>query len=270
MELIDILYKINWGAFIAILALILSQLPPIKQMIRGKRLRMAIADTANFSHVFGNTNMSLWVDLENVGGKTITVNRIKCYLTRHDGPTQILNARAYWMTESLPSERQFLLPFAEISLKPGDKWSRFLQFWDTKTWSKSVESKTKSLISKMRVDISTKAMESDKELSAIAMDQRPTVEADISLMQEINDLVRSLKKIEEGDYELLVGAYEESTPTPLKMLGFNLTIFENDAREIFEDMEDYKYGFGLHIPSRKTKWLQVIIRSKSEFKIPRD
>jgi hypothetical protein len=270
MNFFEVINKINWSALLATIALILSQLPPIKQLIKGKRLRMVIADIAQFSHVFGNTNLSLWIDLENVGAKMITVDRIKCYLTRRDGPTQILNARTYWMTESLTREKQLELPFALISLKPGDKWSGYVHLWDTKAWSKAVESKTKSLISKMRADITTKAMKRDKELTAIPMNERPVVEADLSLMNEINDLVKSLKRIEEGDYELLVGAYEESSPAPIKMLGFNLTIFETDAREIFEDMEDYKYGFGLHIPSTKTKWLQVTIRSKSEFTIPRD
>lgn len=256
----------DWKAIIALLALILSQLPPVRQLFKGKKLRMSIADVVQFTHYFGNTNLSLWIDLENVGAKTITIKRINCFLRRQEQTLQVLTARTFWLTESLSREKPIQLPLPEIGLKPGERWSGYLLFWDTKAWSKAIESKIKSVISKMRDDISSKDAIRDKEMSALPSENRQLVEANPSIMQEINEILRNLKKIEEGEYEIYVAAYETIDHSPLKILGFDLTIFENDAREIFKDIKDYKFGFGVHLPSTTKEWVQVNIRSKSEIK----
>jgi len=262
----DLLSIFDWKAIVALLALILSQLPPIRQMIKGKRLRMSVADLAQFTHVFGNTNLSLWIDLENNGAKTITISRINCLLKREEQTIQTLTARTFWLTESLSTEKPLELPLPEIALKPGDRWSGFLHFWDTNAWSKAIQGKIKSIIVRMRDDIALKAAIRDKEMEAIPSTIRPLVEADSSLMQEINDVLRSLKKIEEGDYEIIVAAYESNAPSPLKSLGFDFTFFETDIKDIFEDTADYKYGFGVHLPSSKTKFIQIYLRAMREKK----
>ena len=264
----NILEVFDWKAIVALLALILSQLPPVRQMIKGKKLRMSVADIAQFTHYFGNTNMSLWIDLENVGAKTITIRRINCFLRRQEQTIQTLTARTYWVTESLSHDKPLELPFPEIALKPGERWSGYLRLLDTKAWTKAIESRVKSVISKVRDDITSKAAIRDKESKAIPMAERPLVEveADPLLIQEINDILKHLKKIEVGEYEMFVAAYETIDQSPFKILGFDLTIFENDVREIFEDTADYKYGFGVHISSTKTKFIQISIRAKREGK----
>ncbi len=254
----------DWKAIIALLALILSQLPPIKQMLKGKRLRMVVADIAQLFHLFGNTNLSLWIDLENVGGKTITIRRIKSILARREEMSQTLTAKTYYVTESFSRDRVVELPFAEIALKAGEKWSGLIHFWDTQTLSKSVETKLKSAISKIRNNVIEKVSQQNNEMASVPVLNRPLVEADSELLQEILEIVKNLGKIEEGEYELLVAVYEEPDHSPFKIQGFDLTVFESDVKDIFEDTEDYKYGFGIHLPSRKNKTVDVHIRSKNE------
>lgn len=262
----EVLNIFDWKAIIALLALVLSQLPPIRQMIKGKKLRMSVADIAQFTHIFGNTNMSLWIDLENIGAKTITISRINCLLRRQEQTIQTLTARTYWVTESLSREKPLELPLPEIALKPGERWSGYLHFWDTNAWSKAIQGKVKSIILRMRDDTTSKATIRDKAMESIPINSRPLVEADPSLMQEINDILKNLKKIEEGDYEMFVATYETTARSPLKTLGFDFTIFETDVQDIFEDTVDYKYGFGIHLPSSKTKYVQIYIRAKREGK----
>ena len=260
----DILQIFDWKAGIALLALVLSQLPPVRQMIKGKKLRLAIADIAQFTHVFGNTNMSLWIDFDNVGGQTLTVRRIEAILVRRDGPAQRLTARTYWVTESFSRDKAIELPVAEICLKPGDKWSGYLHFWDTALWSRAIQESVKSLTSKFRDDITAKLSKRDKELAHLSATERPLVEADRGLVEELTDIVKKVKRLEQAEYELFVAAYEHPSDPPLRISGFDLTLFQSDVHDIFEDTADYKYGFGVHWSSTKTKYVTVYLRSKSE------
>lgn len=257
----DILNVIDWKVFIAFLALILSQLPPVRQMLKGKNLRMAVAKVASFQHTFGNTNIILWIDLENIGGRTITISLINCSLSRQGQIIQTLTAGAYLLTESLDKEKPIQIPPSEIALKQGERWSGYIQFWDDKAWTKGIESRIKSLISKARDDINSKVTLQNKQMAGTPPPDRPLVEVSPHLVQEINGIVKSLQKIDIGDYELSVAVYETIDRPPLKILRFDLTIFDTDFHEIFEDTEDYKYGFGIHLPSRKLKSVAISMRT---------
>ncbi len=225
---------------------------------------MVIADNIVFSHYFGNTHINAWIDLENVGGRTITIRRITAVLARGERTTQILTARTYWVTESFSRENPLQLPLSEIRLKPGEKWSGLLHLWDVGSWTKAVESNVKSVISKIRDNINSKIKSQNKEMQTIPLHERSLVEADQNLVQEALDIVKNLKRIEQGEYELLTAVYENVDQKPLKILGFDLTIFENDVRDVFEDTQEYKYGFGIHITG-KPKYVDVRIRAKYEF-----
>lgn len=258
MDLIKVL-----NAAIAVLAVILSQLPPIRQMLKGKKLRISVADPAQVLHVFGNTNMSLWIDLENVGGKTISVTRIICILARQ-GCRQFLTAKTYWLTERLGSDKPLELPLPEIVLKPDERWSGYVHLWDTESWGKTIERRVKSLIVKMRDDLFRKTAKDDKEMSTVPLADRPLIEVDPNLIQEAYDIVRELRTLEASDYELLVAAFDDPQRSPLKILGFRFTLFESDISDVFEDIEDYRYGYGTVLPARKAKYVQVTIRAMNE------
>ncbi|MGD0036287.1 MAG: hypothetical protein ABSC53_03220 [Bacteroidota bacterium] len=263
----NIFEAIDWKAIVAILALVLSQLPPIKQMIKGKKLRMAMPAVAQFTHVFGNTNLSIWLDFDNVGGKTVTVRRIEAILRKINGPKQKVIAKSYWITESLSHDKPTALFLGEIALKPGEKWSAFFNFYDDALWSRDIQSKVSSIKSKFREDINAKVSERDKKMPNVPQNERPLVEADRVLVEEVLGIVRDLKRLEQAEYELIVAAFEQSENSPLSILGFDFTLFENDVREIFDDTSDYKFGYGIHLSSTKTKYVTINLRPMNEEKV---
>lgn len=264
MEFIE---KINWSFWIAFLAVVLSQLPPIRDMIKGTKLRIATADMAQFSHFFGNSKMYLWVTLENVGGKSISINRIICFIRKkQNGKVHTLAAKTYWLTQSLSTEKPTEVPLAEIILKPGERFSAFLHFWDTHSWEKAIEGDIKSITLQVGDNIAKKINEREKSVKDVPINELPLVEADPQLIQGALKIVESQRKLEVGEYDLLVVAYSNQCQKPQNILGFELTLFESDIKNIFEDIDDYKFGFGICFPSKKrsTAFSQIWAKKQSE------
>ncbi len=255
---LDILRGLDWGVLMAALAIILSQLPPIKQMIRGKKLRMASPERAKIYHWFGNTHMTLWLDLENIGGRDIRIKEITCLVARRGDYVQTLSARTYWLTESLTQDEGLELPLSEIPLRPGGgRWSGFLHFIDTKTWTMEIETRAKNITTYMEDDINEKLR---AQALTVPPAERIPVEADAQIMSEVTSIVNTVRKLQVGDYQLFVAAYEDTNAPPLGLLTFDLTLFEKDMRGIFDDLRDYKYGFGVFRSPRKPANVMVEIR----------
>jgi len=249
-----------WTIVISVAALFLSQLPPIRQMIKGKKLRLATARRVQLFHVFGNTNMNLWLDLENVGGRDITVRKIQCILVQREGFRHALLAESYWLTESLGRERALELPLSEIPLRPNERWSGYLHFFDANSLTKEIQARQKNAIIGIKDDIEKKL----RTQQLVPTSAPSLVEAEPSLVQETVDIIRTIRKLQLGDYEMFLVVYEDTNNTTIGLLGFDLTLFEKDIREIFEDVLDYKYGFGIYLPPRRPVNVWIEIRSKDK------
>lgn len=249
-----------WSMLVAVLALILSQLPPVRQLIRGKKLRLAVSELVGVTHSFGNTNMNLWVDLENTGGRTITIKRIKCFLKLLNGPTQVLTAMTYYLTESFSQDKEVQLPLSEIALKPGDRWSGFLHLWDVNTWTRATEAKFKAVKRAFQEDL-------DKKLAALAnvpIDKRPLVEIEPPLQREAEEIVKNVRRLDQGEYRFWVSAYEQESGSPIQVAGYEFTLFEADVSQIFENLSDFRYGFGVNLQTRKHGLVAVIARPQAD------
>ena len=244
---------IDWlTGLVALVALVLSQLPPLRRLFKKKELTLAAADTVGVLHFFGNTQLDVWIVLENSGGKQIKIDRIDCVLTRNNKEVQRLVANSYWLTESLGQDRAIQLPLAEIALKPEDRWSGYLRAWDRDRWSKPIQREVNHLSTAMREQISRK-LESGE--------QKP-VEIDDDLMEQLRDVTKRLAVLEEGDYTLTIRVFERSSTQPLQTTTFDFTMFENDVASLYADLEtDYRMGFGPLWPSVSKMPVQLNLRN---------
>lgn len=261
------------SAFVAVSAFILSQVPPIKKWFKGKRLRQVVAQQLQFTHgEFGLTWIYLWVDLENIGGKTTTVKRIKGFLFLNDKLLQPLIANTYYLTESLPSATPWTLPFSEIALKPEERWSRYITLVDIDSYTKDIELKIKDLILKIKEDATKKEMERNKNMANTPIEKRPPIEVDMTYVNDALEIVDKLKKLQVGDYKLLICAYDdpddkEDDKRPLATKGYEFTLYPDQANDIFKDIDkdQYKYGYGLDLPPQdKLKTVYINVRSISK------
>lgn len=261
------------NAIVAISAFVLSQLPPIRKMIKGKRLRQVVARQLQFTHgEFGLTWSYLWIDLENIGGKTITVKRIKGFLFLGDRLLQPLTVDAYYLTESLSSEKPWQLPFSEIALKPEERWSGYIILADSYSYSKDIEMRIKGLILKVKEDATKKEMERNKNMANTPIEKRPPIEVDMTYVNDALNIVDKLKKLQIGDYKLLICTYDdpddkEDDKKPLATKGYEFTLYQDQVNDIFKDIDrdQYKYGYGLDLPMQVTlKTVYINMRSISK------
>src|SRR5580693_4441643 len=114
-----------WAAVIAALALILSQLPPLKVLIRPTRLRLDPYDRLNIMHWLGTPSVILQLALTNTGGREVSVLSIDLTIHPEDGSAILLPALSFFVPGSTQSA-SFL--FTRFSLKPDDTWSNFVNF----------------------------------------------------------------------------------------------------------------------------------------------
>lgn len=267
---------VNWfniiSAFVAVSAFILSQVPPIKKWFKGKRLRQVVAQQLQFIHgEFGLTYIYLWIDLENIGGETIIVKRIKGFLFLNDTLLQPLIANTYWLTESLSSATPWTLPFSEVALKPDERWSRYITLAGIDSYTKDIELKIKDLILKVKEDATKKERERNSKMADTPIEKRPPIEVDMIYVDDALKIVDKLKKIQVGDYKLLICAYDdpddkEDDKKPLATKGFEFTLYPDQVNDIFKDIDkdQYKYGYGLDLPTQvKLKPVYINIRSIS-------
>ncbi len=75
-----------WAFVTAALALILSQLPPVRLLFRRATITLQPYDRLNVTHYLGNANAHLHVRLRNTGGRAVRVSSLSLLLTRDDGP----------------------------------------------------------------------------------------------------------------------------------------------------------------------------------------
>src|SRR5688572_8765093 len=89
------------SVIVALLALVLTQFPPIGQMTKGTDVRIATPESIRIWHELGNVGFTIPIDVYNAGGYTVNISRIECAILERDSGkvTQFLG-RSYYNTQA--------------------------------------------------------------------------------------------------------------------------------------------------------------------------
>ncbi len=220
-----------WAAVWALVAIVLSQLPPIHLLLRPKRLEVEVHSRIGITHKVGNPNASVVVSVRNTGGRELRIRALRLDITRDGKPLLALPAQNYF---ELPSSQSSVL-FVPFSLKPGDTWAHsvtFLNFFDRLT-EKQFREKLSALDSEIR-----------QKLRVRPEDDKRAVIADPVLVQPFNALFEKLFVWLPGEYvaNLQVDAEPGSASYSKK---YRFTLYESDTAELRAHVEDYPFGGGL-------------------------
>lgn len=228
-----------WTVLVAAVAIALSQIPPIRELVRGADLSIVVPDQFMLWHYLGNVRANIFVDIRNKGGRIAYVNRIDCRIKDEGGATvcEIPAVTYYSRQPSSQADRPTPeYPVGLIIIKPGDHWSETVHCH--KPWNDAEEERTSEIILDIRNDIETKLKVAEKV---------PLVEAEDELVQKAIDFFKNKFPLRRGTYHFLIAALSESG-RPMCVRGFRFTLFEAHIRALRSHTEGYKYGAGIYFP----------------------
>ena len=240
-----------WSVLVAVVAIALSQIPPIRELVRGADLSIVVPDQFMLWHFLGNVQANIFVDIRNKGGRIAYVHRIDCRIKDEGGATvcEIPAVTYYPRQPSSQADRQTLeYPVGVIIIKPGEHWSETIHCY--KPWNDAEEERISEIILDIRNDIGTKI----KPAENVAL-----VEADEKLVQKAMDFFRDKFPLRRGNYHFLIAAVSESGRL-MCVRGFRFTLFEAHIRALRSYTEGYKYGAGIYFPiqdASKVVWVRI-------------
>ena len=131
----------EWGTVVAVIALILSQLPPIRDLLKGTKLRLAVPERFTLWHFLGNINITIPLLIQNIGGGSVNIARIDCVIRDADG-THVWDLPAQNFYYPIRPDQGFLA--GPILLKPNEQWSGNVHCF--RTWSEADEESANEVI----------------------------------------------------------------------------------------------------------------------------
>jgi len=207
-----------FSVFIALVALVLSQLPPLKYLLRKRQIIITTPDFFKLNHAWGNATIWMFLAIHNRGGRDVTIARIHCLMTNSDEFHLDLPSQTYMAGGTQE------LQLGWISLKPEEHWSETVGFW--KVWSEAEERKANQILSKIRTNMRSQQ-------------PSPTVEAEA--LAEARSVFENKFKLDEGSYQLFISALSESGEV-ITVRGFDFTLFESDIQNLRALIDHYKTG----------------------------
>ena len=220
-----------WSAVIAILALVLSQLPPVYLLFRPRRLEVEVHSRVQITHKIGNPNVGMVVSVRNTGGRELRVRSLQISIARDGISLGTFPIQNYFESPSSQSSVLFI-PF---SLRPGEVWAHganFLNFFD-----RSTEKYARASEAALGVDIRNKVQARPK-----GDDQ--AVIAEPELVKPFMDLFQRLFMWVPGEYIIELSVIAEPGTASFSSR-YRFTMYESDSIELVSHTEDYKFGGGL-------------------------
>lgn len=220
-----------WSAVVAVLALVLSQLPPVRLWFRPSRLEVEVHSRVQLTHKVGNPNLGMYVGIRNIGGREIRVRSISVALARDGNPLGVYPIVNFFET---PSSTSAVL-FVPFTLRPSEVWAHganFLRLFDRNT-----EKTYRELESKLRANIRRK-------LAVKAENDNELVVADPEYVQPFQDMFKQMFVWFPGDYTLDLHIQVDSGEAAFGKR-YRFTLFESDSEELRSHTDDFKHGGGL-------------------------
>lgn len=217
-----------WSVVVSLVAIVLSQLPPIHLIVRPRRLEVELHSRVQLAHRAGNPNVSIVVGVNNSGGRDLNIRSMHIELKRDGQQLASLPAQAYFESPSSTSS-VLLVPF---SLKPGEQWTHSVNFF--KHFERQVEKEFRGHLSRLKSDIRQK-------LNNRPSDNKDLVEAEPELVGYFERLFNSLFIWRAGEYVLSLKVTAEPGSASYSK-DYRFTVYESDFEELRAQVDRYKYG----------------------------
>lgn len=227
-----------WSFMASVVAIGLSQLPPLHIWVRSARLTVEAYSQMFLNHNFGNPNGQLHLIVQNTGGRKIRVTAITLRFSSANGQPFALPAGNYYQKQD---DKETVL-FTPFSLLPGEEWAHIVTFfpWLSRADDKLIRD-SKAI---MKRDISAKRSLLDNK----AID----VPADAESVAPFHELLNRQFKWLPDEYEMVVSVTTEPANAVADQR-FRFVLFESDTNMMRSVAEEYKLGGGILYPAHNSE-----------------
>lgn len=221
-----------WTALFSLVAIALSQLPPVHLLLRPKRLEVVVHSRVLISHMVGNPNAGIVLSIRNTGGRSLRVGTLDLQLSRDGNPLVTLYGLSYF--ESPTSQTAVL--FVPFTLQPGDTWSHSVSFYNE--FDRQTEKIYRKSASALTADVQERIEARDPS------DNRPVIAAQ-ELVEPFLLLFKKLFIWQPGEYVAKLQVKAEPGSASFSKQ-YRFTLYESDTQELESNTEDYKFGGGIY------------------------
>lgn len=223
-----------WTALAAVVALILSQLPPLHLFFRRSRVELEVHSRFHLSHKVGNPNAQLHLILTNLGARSVRIREIRVTMRRDRKEIATLPAQSYLQN---PGDTATVL-FTSFALKPMDEWGHIVNFLNY--FSRVDEKRYRAAESALRAAIT--------DLRKLPENEDRIVEVPANLAAPFLEMFNEKFVWHPGEYEMLVTVVLSDLQIERK---YRFTLFESDAADLAKVTDDYRTGDGINWDSGK-------------------
>lgn len=219
-----------WSFMASVVAIGLSQLPPIHIWLRSARLTVEAYSQMFLNHGFGNPNAQLHLIVQNTGGRKIRVTAITLRFSSTNGQPFALPAANYYQKQG---DKETVL-FTPFSLLPGEEWAHIVTFfpWLSRADDKLI--RDSKAILRRDIDAKREGIEDEKQF----------VTADVASVAPFLELLNRQFKWLPNEYEMVVAVTTEPA-NAITDQRFRFVLFESDTITMRRVVDEYKFGGGI-------------------------
>ena len=221
-----------WAFASSAVAILLSQLPPVRLWFRRAHLSLETQDRVHVTHMIGYPNVQMYISLMNNGARAVRVKKIHLELSRHGQGVASLDSMNYHPGES--NDRVILMPF---TLAAGAEWRYRVNFIEP------LVAKDDRELFKMRRALKENISEKFRSSREKDPDRKEYVVADQVALQPILDLFQKKFLWDAGEYEISVRVITGDLRSDVAG-HYRFTLYDPDSDELRAYSDDYQYGFG--------------------------
>lgn len=239
-----------WSTFVAVLALVLSQLPPAKDWVHRENLKIRTSDKFRIVHAFGVLGLNMQLDLKNDGNTPIATDVIRIALIHPSGKKTELVAQIYYPHVS-SGESTIAYPITSINLAPGQTWSEWVTFGQD--FSPELEEKMNAIQLRVSQDIfkAGQSVQPGQWTPALQQATPESARLAVELFQKNFDL-------QKGEYTMTLTVFG-AKGRPISTKRYRFTLYDYHVLTLQSQVDDYRYGAGIIMPFNRSKdvWVKT-------------
>lgn len=220
-----------WAVVVAAIAVILSQLPPIHELIKKAKIDLELYSKISITHKVGNPNLQFHLIISNIGGRKIRIKDIKATIERDGKYIATLPVQNYLQNQT----DQNTVLFTAFSLKPGDEWAHIVNLFNF--FDRETESEYRKLEAKILSDFNDKQLCQKEETKAL-------IEVDNSVVLPFQVFFDKHFIWRIGEYLLKINIITNNNAANIEKK-YRFTIFESHEEQLKVITEHFKYGGGI-------------------------